>query len=106
MTSIEIDRGQDRVFADIEYCDETEVDEAPLRVRMRLEWHGIHSMDFRFQGSEIMSMRFDRFDRLICTTFAPCSGTQGSIVAENFEAILTQANALPAENDGVVLKMR
>jgi len=106
MTSVEVDRGRDCVLAEVEYCDETEAGEAPLRVRMRLEWHGIRSMDFRFQGSEIMAVSFGKVGPLIETRFAPCSGTQGTLVAERFEAVLTQAQALPADNDGIVFKMR
>ncbi len=106
LTSIEVDRSRDCVLADVEYCDESEPGETPLRVRMRLEWHGIKSMDFRFQGSEIMAVSFGKVGPYLETRFAPCSGAQGSIVAEKFEAILTQAQALPSDSEGIVLKMR
>jgi hypothetical protein len=106
LTSLEVDRKRDCVFAEIEYCDEPEAGEAVLRVRIRLEWYGIHSMDFWFQGAEIMAVSFDKVGSLLATRFAPCSGAQGSIVAERFEAFLTQANALPSDSEGVILRMR
>ena len=106
MITLEVDRAADRVSADIEYVDEPDSGDAPLRVRMRLEWHGVKSADLWFQGNEIMTVRFDRTGRNLVTTFAPCSGTQGSIVADRFEAILTQAQALPTDAEGIRLKIK
>ena len=106
LTTIEIDRKLDLATAEIDYADETDNDDAILRVRIRLEWHGIQTMDLSFQGSEIMAISFEKQGAWIVTRFAPCVGAYGSIVAERFEAILTQAESLPVENEGVRLRFR
>jgi hypothetical protein len=104
--AIDIDRGKDLIAAEVEYADETDAGDAPLRVRMRLEWRGVRSLDMSFQGVEVMDIHLDRQDGLIATVLAPCTGAQGLILAERFEAILTEAQALPSDSEALRLRYR
>ena len=101
LTSLSMDRAADRLVADIEYCDEADANDAPLRVRIRLEWLGVKLVDLNVSGVEILSIQFDRSGPLLTTYLTPCSGTQGRIVAERFEALLTQAHSLPIDAESL-----
>jgi hypothetical protein len=105
-TGLEIDRSSGSVFADVEYQDETEPGDEPLRVRMRLEWHGVKELDLQVTGVEILSVQFSRDGALLTTHLVPCSGTQGKIVSERFEAVLTQAHSLRNETESIRIRMR
>ena len=97
LLSINIDRAADSVEIVVDYNDMLGDDHTQhLSVRIRLEWHGIDSMDLPLDCRDFYDLQFSRKGHQILTTIGTDSG-QISVVSDSVEAILVRLD--PGDHD-------
>jgi len=95
--SVAIDRDADIVHMVVDYRDMIgEDDTQHLSARIRLEWHGIESVELPFAERDLYFLDFGRKGDQIVTTIEMTGGI-GTVISDSVEAILVQID--PGEAD-------
>jgi hypothetical protein len=84
---------------DVDYTDRGVEGETALRVRMQLIWSGLKEVDLSANDTDLIGVEFSRLGDLLKTEFESGFGISGTIVSEEFEALLEKVDPPDREEE-------